>query len=65
MTSRATRKRGGRSGRLRIDFMATEGPPMAMEYMIADGFGFGGVNASALFRSWTDQIDRTTGAARG
>ncbi|WP_347340810.1 hypothetical protein [Rhodopseudomonas boonkerdii] len=45
--------------------MATEGPPIAMEYMIPDGFGFGGVNASALFRSWTDQIDRTTGAARG
>jgi 3-oxoacyl-[acyl-carrier-protein] synthase II len=26
---------------------------IAMDYAVADGFGFGGVNASALFRSWT------------
>jgi 3-oxoacyl-[acyl-carrier-protein] synthase II len=24
-----------------------------MDYAIANGFGFGGVNASALFRRWT------------
>jgi len=24
-----------------------------MEYAISNGFGFGGVNASALFRWWT------------
>jgi 3-oxoacyl-[acyl-carrier-protein] synthase II len=29
---------------------------MAMDYAIANGFGFGGVNASALFRRWTDEL---------
>jgi 3-oxoacyl-[acyl-carrier-protein] synthase II len=28
---------------------------MAMDNAIANGFGFGGVNASVLFRRWTDE----------
>jgi 3-oxoacyl-[acyl-carrier-protein] synthase II len=38
-----------------IDFVANEARPMAMEYAISNGFGFGGVNASVLFRGWTTQ----------
>jgi len=26
--------------------------PLAMEHAISNGFGFGGVNASAVFRRW-------------
>ncbi|MDD7973470.1 beta-ketoacyl-ACP synthase II [Roseinatronobacter alkalisoli] len=37
-----------------IDFVALQARPMAMDYAIANGFGFGGVNASVLFRRWTD-----------
>ncbi|SFQ11378.1 3-oxoacyl-[acyl-carrier-protein] synthase II [Mesorhizobium sp. NFR06] len=35
-----------------IDFVANQARPMAMDYAICNGFGFGGVNASALFRRW-------------
>ena len=35
-----------------IDIVGKEARPMAMEYAITNGFGFGGVNASALFRRW-------------
>ncbi|TRC98791.1 beta-ketoacyl-ACP synthase II [Mesorhizobium sp. WSM4303] len=35
-----------------IDFVANRARPMEMEYAISNGFGFGGVNASALFRRW-------------
>ncbi len=35
-----------------IDIVGTTARPMAMEYAISNGFGFGGVNASALFRRW-------------
>ncbi|WFP61696.1 beta-ketoacyl-ACP synthase II [Mesorhizobium sp. WSM4904] len=35
-----------------IDFVANRARPMEMDYAIANGFGFGGVNASALFRRW-------------
>ncbi|MEZ2132921.1 MULTISPECIES: beta-ketoacyl-ACP synthase II [unclassified Sinorhizobium] len=35
-----------------IDLVGTEARPMAMEHAISNGFGFGGVNASALFRRW-------------
>jgi 3-oxoacyl-[acyl-carrier-protein] synthase II len=35
-----------------IDLVGAEARPMAMEYAISNGFGFGGVNASALFRRW-------------
>nr|WP_245999302.1 hypothetical protein [Paracoccus methylarcula] len=37
-----------------IDFVANRARPMEMEYAISNGFGFGGVNASAIFRRWTD-----------
>jgi len=37
-----------------IDFVANEARPMQMDYAICNGFGFGGVNASALFLRWTD-----------
>ncbi|RWC96592.1 MAG: beta-ketoacyl-[acyl-carrier-protein] synthase II [Mesorhizobium sp.] len=35
-----------------IDFVANRARSMEMEYAISNGFGFGGVNASALFRRW-------------
>jgi hypothetical protein len=39
-----------------IDFVANHARPMEMKYAISNGFGFGGVNASALFRRWTDKL---------
>ncbi|TQS70007.1 beta-ketoacyl-ACP synthase II [Rhodobacteraceae bacterium] len=36
-----------------IDFVAGNARPLAMEYAISNGFGFGGVNASVIFRRWT------------
>jgi 3-oxoacyl-[acyl-carrier-protein] synthase II len=38
-----------------IDFVANQARPLEMDYAISNGFGFGGVNASALFRRWTDK----------
>jgi 3-oxoacyl-[acyl-carrier-protein] synthase II len=35
-----------------IDLVGARARPMAMEHAISNGFGFGGVNASALFRRW-------------
>ncbi|NTH12250.1 beta-ketoacyl-ACP synthase II [Agrobacterium rhizogenes] len=35
-----------------IDLVGATTRPMSMEYAISNGFGFGGVNASALFRRW-------------
>jgi 3-oxoacyl-[acyl-carrier-protein] synthase II len=35
-----------------IDIVGATARPVAMEYAISNGFGFGGVNASALFRRW-------------
>jgi 3-oxoacyl-[acyl-carrier-protein] synthase II len=35
-----------------IDLVGAEARPMTMEYAISNGFGFGGVNASAIFRRW-------------
>ncbi|MFC3321263.1 beta-ketoacyl-ACP synthase II [Mesorhizobium cantuariense] len=35
-----------------IDFVVNQARPMEMDYAISNGFGFGGVNASALFRRW-------------
>ena len=46
-----------------IDFVANQARPMAMDYAISNGFGFGGVNASALFQRWTDEL--TGGSTRG
>jgi 3-oxoacyl-[acyl-carrier-protein] synthase II len=37
-----------------IDFVAGRARPLAMDYALSNGFGFGGVNASILFRRWTD-----------
>jgi 3-oxoacyl-[acyl-carrier-protein] synthase II len=39
-----------------IDFVADQARPMEIDYAISNGFGFGGVNASALFRRWTDKL---------
>jgi 3-oxoacyl-[acyl-carrier-protein] synthase II len=39
-----------------IDFVANHARPTDMDYAISNGFGFGGVNASALFRRWTDEL---------
>jgi 3-oxoacyl-[acyl-carrier-protein] synthase II len=36
-----------------IDIVAGEARPMAMEHAISNGFGFGGVNASVIFRRET------------
>jgi 3-oxoacyl-[acyl-carrier-protein] synthase II len=47
-----------------IDFVANEARPMEMHYAISNGFGFGGVNASALFRRWRDD-EPTGGSDRG
>ncbi|MER9137697.1 beta-ketoacyl-ACP synthase II [Mesorhizobium sp. M0830] len=41
-----------------IDFVASQARPLAMDYAICNGFGFGGVNASALFRRWDDEAGR-------
>ena len=38
-----------------VDFVAGQARPMAMDYAISNGFGFGGVNASVLFRRWTEE----------
>lgn len=37
-----------------IDFVAQTARPVEMDYAITNGFGFGGVNASAIFRRWTE-----------
>ena len=36
-----------------IDLVGSTARKVAMEYAITNGFGFGGVNASALFRRWS------------
>ncbi|GIQ79050.1 beta-ketoacyl-ACP synthase II [Bradyrhizobium sp. RD5-C2] len=36
-----------------IDLVATIARPMAIEHAISNGFGFGGVNASLVFRRWS------------
>jgi 3-oxoacyl-[acyl-carrier-protein] synthase II len=35
-----------------IDFVTGSARPMAMDYTISNGFGFGGVNASVILRRW-------------
>ena len=35
-----------------LDMVRDEARPMAIEYALSNGFGFGGVNASVLFRRW-------------
>ncbi|MFA5951036.1 MAG: beta-ketoacyl-ACP synthase II [Hyphomicrobium sp.] len=36
-----------------VDIVAGEARRMAMEHAISNGFGFGGVNASVIFRRWS------------
>lgn len=36
-----------------VDLVRGEARRMAMEYAISNGFGFGGVNASVIFRRWS------------
>ena len=36
-----------------LDLVAKAARPLAMEHAISNGFGFGGVNASAVFRRWS------------
>ena len=36
-----------------IDLVANVARPMAIEHAISNGFGFGGVNASLVFRRWS------------
>ncbi|MFS8055687.1 beta-ketoacyl-ACP synthase II [Rhizobium sp. BR 317] len=43
-----------------IDFVANEARRLNVEYAISNGFGFGGVNASALFRRWPTESNRRT-----
>jgi 3-oxoacyl-[acyl-carrier-protein] synthase II len=35
-----------------VDIVAREARCMPMEHAISNGFGFGGVNASVIFRRW-------------
>ncbi|MBE8715920.1 beta-ketoacyl-ACP synthase II [Cellvibrio polysaccharolyticus] len=37
-----------------LHLVAKKPQPLAMEYALSNGFGFGGVNASALFKRWTE-----------
>lgn len=37
-----------------IDFVAQQARPMAMDHVISNGFGFGGVNASVIFKRWVE-----------
>lgn len=47
-----------------IDFVANRARPTEMGYAISNGFGFGGVNASAVFRRWTEKL-AGAGESRG
>jgi 3-oxoacyl-[acyl-carrier-protein] synthase II len=37
-----------------IDFVAESARPIFMDYAMSNGFGFGGVNASVVFRRWSN-----------
>jgi 3-oxoacyl-[acyl-carrier-protein] synthase II len=37
-----------------LDFVKGASRPVAIDYAISNGFGFGGVNASVVFKRWTD-----------
>jgi 3-oxoacyl-[acyl-carrier-protein] synthase II len=36
-----------------VDLVSGTARPMKMEHVLSNGFGFGGVNASVLFRAWS------------
>jgi 3-oxoacyl-[acyl-carrier-protein] synthase II len=38
-----------------MDFVKGTSRPVAIDYAISNGFGFGGVNASVVFKRWTDE----------
>jgi 3-oxoacyl-[acyl-carrier-protein] synthase II len=38
-----------------VDIVHGQARPMAIEYALSNGFGFGGVNASVLFKRWQGQ----------
>lgn len=40
-----------------LNLVALQSRPMAIQHAMSNGFGFGGVNASVLFRRWTDAPD--------
>lgn len=40
-----------------LNLVALKPLPMAMQYVLSNGFGFGGVNASLLFKGW-DEVSR-------
>ncbi|RFB76686.1 beta-ketoacyl-ACP synthase II [Methylovirgula sp. 4M-Z18] len=44
-----------------IDFVAGQARAMDAEYAISNGFGFGGVNASVLFRRWAGDAHQDQG----
>jgi 3-oxoacyl-[acyl-carrier-protein] synthase II len=37
-----------------VDLVSGAARPMAIEHALSNGFGFGGVNASLVFRRWQD-----------
>ncbi|MBK0124491.1 beta-ketoacyl-ACP synthase II [Pantoea sp. S61] len=39
-----------------LNLVALKPQPMAMQYVLSNGFGFGGVNASLLFKGWDEVI---------
>lgn len=39
-----------------LGFVAKEAQSKVLDYALSNGFGFGGVNASVLFRRWNDEI---------
>jgi 3-oxoacyl-(acyl-carrier-protein) synthase len=48
-----------------IDFVTNQARPLEMDYAMCNGFGFGGVNASVLFRRWMDKpADASAGGSR-
>lgn len=38
-----------------LDLVGSRARPMPIQYALSNGFGFGGVNASLLFRRWQSQ----------
>jgi 3-oxoacyl-[acyl-carrier-protein] synthase II len=41
-----------------LDFVRGTPRPVAIDYAISNGFGFGGVNASVVFKRWTDEGEK-------
>ncbi|MGO4560153.1 beta-ketoacyl-ACP synthase II [Mesorhizobium sp. 2RAF21] len=44
-----------------IDFVANQSRAIDMDYAISNGFGFGGVNASVVFRRWSNHLAGESG----